>query len=75
MVLSAGRSRRQHVIIYGRCELPTFDQPIPSDFNHLHFGAGRRSQDYAADGQAYVSCCWPTKNMFHTIADFFEQIS
>jgi Domain of unknown function (DUF4399) len=22
-------------------ELPAFDQPIPSDFNHLHFGAGQ----------------------------------
>jgi hypothetical protein len=22
-------------------ELPPFDQPIPSDFNHLHFGAGQ----------------------------------
>jgi hypothetical protein len=21
--------------------LPPFDQPIPSDFNHLHFGAGQ----------------------------------
>ena len=21
--------------------LPPFDQPIPNDFNHLHFGAGR----------------------------------
>ena len=22
-------------------ELPPFDQPIPNDFNHLHFGAGQ----------------------------------
>jgi hypothetical protein len=32
-------SGHHHLII--DAELPAFDQPIPSDFNHLHFGAGQ----------------------------------
>ena len=32
-------SGHHHLII--DAELPPLDQPIPSDFNHLHFGAGQ----------------------------------
>jgi hypothetical protein len=32
-------SGHHHVLI--DTELPPFDQPIPSDFNHLHFGGGQ----------------------------------
>jgi hypothetical protein len=32
-------SGHHHLLI--DTELPTLDQPIPSDFNHLHFGAGQ----------------------------------
>jgi Domain of unknown function (DUF4399) len=32
-------SGHHHLLI--DAELPPFDQPIPSDFNHLHFGAGQ----------------------------------
>jgi Domain of unknown function (DUF4399) len=32
-------SGHHHLLIDS--ELPPFDQPIPSDFNHLHFGAGQ----------------------------------
>jgi hypothetical protein len=31
-------SGHHHLLI--DAELPPLDQPIPSDFNHLHFGAG-----------------------------------
>src|SRR5262249_60543336 len=32
-------SGHHHLLI--DTELPTLDQPIPNDFNHLHFGAGQ----------------------------------
>src|SRR6476469_6050420 len=32
-------SGHHHLLI--DTELPALDQPIPSDFNHLHFGAGQ----------------------------------
>ena len=37
-------------------ELPPFDQPIPNDFNHLHFGAGQtEAKIYAAARPAQVA--------------------
>jgi hypothetical protein len=36
-------SGHHHLLI--DTELPTLDQPIPSDFNHLHFGAGQTEAD------------------------------
>jgi hypothetical protein len=36
-------SGHHHLLI--DTELPPFDQPIPNDFNHLHFGAGQTEAD------------------------------
>ena len=48
-VVPAGTARRNgghhHLLI--DAPLPPFDQPIPSDFNHLHFGGGQTETEIA----------------------------
>lgn len=48
-VVPAGQAKRHaghhHLLI--DTELPPFDQPIPSDFNHIHFGGGQTETEIA----------------------------
>ncbi len=48
-VVPAGQPRRNgghhHLLI--DTELPPLDQPIPSDFNHIHFGGGQTEAEIA----------------------------
>jgi Domain of unknown function (DUF4399) len=37
-VVYRANSGHHHLLV--DTELPPLDQPIPNDFNHLHFGAG-----------------------------------
>ena len=56
--------------------LPPFDQPIPNDFNHLHFGAGQTEAKVTLPlGSTRCSCCWATRTMFRTIRRFIPSRS
>ena len=46
-------------------ELPPLDQPIPNDFNHLHFGAGQTETEVTlAPGDHTLQLFWATGTMF-----------
>jgi hypothetical protein len=42
-----------HLLIDAK--LPSLDQPIPNDFNHLHFGGADRSDGHASTREAHAS--------------------
>ena len=57
---SQGESGHHHLLI--DTDLPPLDQPIPADFNHLHFGAGQTEAEVTLHrGITLYNSFWATK--------------
>ena len=56
-------SGHHHLLIDTR--LPPLNQPIPNDFNHLHFGAGQTEAEITLKpGEPRCSCSWGKRTIF-----------
>src|SRR3954451_5182409 len=64
-------SGHHHLII--DAELPPLDQPIPSDFNHLHFGAGQTEAEVTLpEGEHTLQLLLGDKNHIPNSAPLFS---
>ena len=53
-------SGHHHLLI--DTDLPPLDQPIPNDFNHLHFGAGQTEAEITLNrASTPCNCSWATR--------------
>ena len=58
-------SGHHHVIV--DAETPPLDQPIPNDFNHLHFGSGQTEADIVLrPGEHTLQLIWATRTTSRT---------
>jgi Domain of unknown function (DUF4399) len=63
--LDRENSGHHHLLI--DTELPPLDQPIPNDFNHLHFGAGQTEAEITLKPGTLCSYCLETRTTFRII--------